>query len=49
MEVDIPRPRTRRALLDHPNYYKYRQVLLSFLDEYEHGAAGRPAAARSAA
>jgi nitrate/nitrite transport system ATP-binding protein len=49
MDVDIPRPRTRRALLDHPRYYEYRAQLLSFLDEFEHGAAGRPATARSAA
>ena len=49
LEVDIPRPRTRRALLDHPRYYEYRQELLSFLDEFEHGAAGRPATARPAA
>jgi nitrate/nitrite transport system ATP-binding protein len=49
MEVDIPRPRTRRALLDHPRYYEYRQELLSFLDEFEHGASGRPATARPAA
>ncbi|WP_119419026.1 ABC transporter ATP-binding protein [Desertibaculum subflavum] len=49
MEVDIPRPRTRRALLDHPRYYQYREELLSFLDEYEHGATAKPAAAKSAA
>ena len=49
MQVDIPRPRTRRALLDHPNYYEYRQELLTFLDEYEHGAGGRPAARTEAA
>jgi nitrate/nitrite transport system ATP-binding protein len=48
MEVDIPRPRTRRALLEHPRYYEYRHELLSFLDEFESGAGGR-AAARSAA
>jgi nitrate/nitrite transport system ATP-binding protein len=48
MAVDIPRPRSRRALLDHPRYYEYRRELLSFLDEFEHGAAGR-AAARTAA
>jgi nitrate/nitrite transport system ATP-binding protein len=48
MDVDIARPRTRRALLDHPKYYEYRHQLLSFLDEYEHGASGR-AAARPAA
>jgi nitrate/nitrite transport system ATP-binding protein len=49
MDVDIPRPRTRRALLDHPRYYEYRQELLSFLDEYEHGAGGRPQARPAAA
>jgi nitrate/nitrite transport system ATP-binding protein len=45
MEVDIPRPRTRRALLDHPRYYQYREELLRFLEEYEHGAAGKAKAA----
>jgi nitrate/nitrite transport system ATP-binding protein len=49
LDVDIPRPRTRRALLDHPRYYEYRQELLSFLDEYEHGAAGRPKTRSAAA
>jgi nitrate/nitrite transport system ATP-binding protein len=47
MEVEIPRPRTRRALLDHPRYYQYRNELLTFLREYEHGAVA--AAAKSAA
>jgi len=37
MDVDIPRPRTRRALLEHSGYYDYRRELLDFLDEYEHG------------
>lgn len=36
--VDLPRPRTRKALLDHPDYYRYRQEVLDFLEEYEHGA-----------
>ncbi|MEN8723190.1 MAG: nitrate ABC transporter ATP-binding protein [Alphaproteobacteria bacterium] len=35
MDVDLPRPRTRQALLDHPDYYKYREQLLTFLEEYE--------------
>ena len=43
MEVDIPRPRTRRALLDHRRYYEYREELLQFLKEYEHGSAGAAA------
>jgi nitrate/nitrite transport system ATP-binding protein len=31
MQVDLPRPRTRKALLDHPKYYEYRAELLAFL------------------
>jgi nitrate/nitrite transport system ATP-binding protein len=49
MNVDIPRPRTRRALLEHPRYYDYRQELLGFLEEFEHGAGGRAAAQPAAA
>lgn len=37
-EVDLPRPRTRKALLEHPDYYTYREEILNFLEEYEHGA-----------
>ncbi|MEO3414655.1 nitrate ABC transporter ATP-binding protein [Roseovarius sp. CAU 1744] len=37
-KVDLPRPRTRKALLAHPEYYAYRQEVLDFLEEYEHGA-----------
>ena len=42
MPVDLPRPRSRRALLEHGRYYEYRSELLGFLEEYEHQ---RPAAA----
>jgi len=38
MEVDLPRPRSRKALLEHPDYYAYREELLSFLEAYEGGA-----------
>ncbi|MEM1307275.1 MAG: nitrate ABC transporter ATP-binding protein, partial [Pseudomonadota bacterium] len=38
MQVDLERPRTRAAMLSHPDYYLYREQLLSFLEEYEHGA-----------
>jgi nitrate/nitrite transport system ATP-binding protein len=44
MDVDIPRPRSRKALLEHSQYYGYRQELLSFLEEHEHGARPKPAA-----
>ena len=42
--VDLPRPRTRKALLEHPDYYAYRQEVLDFLEEYEHGAKPKPKA-----
>ncbi|MFW8636670.1 ABC transporter ATP-binding protein [Cribrihabitans pelagius] len=50
-EVNLPRPRTRKALLEHPDYYTYRQEVLDFLEEYEHGAkpAPKPAADKIAA
>ncbi len=35
-EIDLPRPRTRKALLAHPDYYKYRESILSFLVECDH-------------
>lgn len=41
LEVDLPRPRSRAALLAHPDYYKYRSAVLDFLDEYEHGATSK--------
>ncbi|MEM9249584.1 MAG: nitrate ABC transporter ATP-binding protein [Pseudomonadota bacterium] len=36
-DVKLPRPRSRKALLEHPDYYAYRQEVLDFLEEYEHG------------
>jgi nitrate/nitrite transport system ATP-binding protein len=39
MQVDMPRPRTRKALLEHPDYYAYREELLGFLEAYEGGSA----------
>ncbi|GHF42350.1 ABC transporter ATP-binding protein [Seohaeicola zhoushanensis] len=41
LDVDLPRPRTRKALLEHPDYYLYREQVLNFLEEYEQGAHGR--------
>ncbi|WP_127105121.1 ABC transporter ATP-binding protein [Pararhodobacter zhoushanensis] len=38
MSVDLPRPRTRKALLEHADYYLYREQVLSFLEDYEGGA-----------
>jgi nitrate/nitrite transport system ATP-binding protein len=36
MHVDLPRPRTRKALLEHSDYYAYREELMTFLEEHEH-------------
>lgn len=38
MDVDLERPRSRQALLNHPDYYAYREELLDFLEAYEGGA-----------
>ena len=48
-EVDLPRPRTRKALLEHPDYYSYRQEVLDFLEEYEHGAKPKKPALKAVA
>ncbi len=31
MQVDLPRPRSRKALVAHPDYYHYREELIGFL------------------
>ena len=38
LDVDLPRPRDRQTLLDDPQFYAYRQEVLQFLADYEHGA-----------
>ncbi|GAB2175970.1 ABC transporter ATP-binding protein [Dongia sp. agr-C8] len=49
LEVDLPRPRSRKALLDHPKYYEYRETLLSFLKDHDSGGSPKPASAEAAA
>jgi nitrate/nitrite transport system ATP-binding protein len=39
MHVDLPRPRTRKALLEHSHYYTYREELMTFLEEHERNKA----------
>jgi nitrate/nitrite transport system ATP-binding protein len=34
--IDLPRPRSRKALLNHPDYYKHRESILRFLSDCEH-------------
>ena len=42
--VDLPRPRSRRDLLNHPDYYSYRAEIMGFLEDYAHGASKKDAA-----
>lgn len=37
LDIDLPRPRTRKSLLEHPDYYALREQLLTFLAECDHG------------
>jgi nitrate/nitrite transport system ATP-binding protein len=41
MQVDLPRPRSRKTLIEHPRYYEYREELLRFLADcdQQHKAA----------
>jgi nitrate/nitrite transport system ATP-binding protein len=45
MQVSLPRPRSRKALLEHPDYYAYRQEVMDFLEgcEREKAATARAA------
>jgi nitrate/nitrite transport system ATP-binding protein len=49
VEVPLPRPRSRKALLEHADYYHYRAEILVFLEEYEHGAQPKSTAKKKAA
>jgi nitrate/nitrite transport system ATP-binding protein len=49
LDVPLPRPRTRKALLEHADYYHYRREVLGFLEEYEHGAKPKAAPVAKAA
>jgi nitrate/nitrite transport system ATP-binding protein len=43
LKVDLPRPRDRKALLEHPQFYRYRQEVLHFLAEHDHGPEAKAA------
>lgn len=36
LEVSFPRPRERKAVLEHPDYYRLREHLIIFLEEHAH-------------
>jgi ABC-type proline/glycine betaine transport system ATPase subunit len=33
LEVHFPRPRDRKEIMDHPDYYRLREYLITFLEE----------------
>jgi nitrate/nitrite transport system ATP-binding protein len=43
LEIDLPRPRDRKAVLSDPKFYRYREEVLEFLEEYERGAPAEAA------
>jgi nitrate/nitrite transport system ATP-binding protein len=45
LDVALPRPRSRKALLEHPDYYAYRQEVLDFLAGCEREKAAAAVAA----
>src|SRR5260370_37760977 len=45
LEVKFPRPRSRKQLLEDPEYYRLREQLIGFLEERSHA---RPALSASA-
>ena len=44
LEVNFPRPRERKAVMEHPDYYKLREHLIEFLEVHAHKKHARPAA-----
>jgi nitrate/nitrite transport system ATP-binding protein len=36
IEVNFPRPRERKAVMEHPDYYALRERLIEFLEVHAH-------------
>jgi nitrate ABC transporter ATP-binding subunit len=43
LEVPFARPRTRKEVMEHPDYYKLREYLITFLEERAHKKTHSPA------
>src|SRR3954454_18457627 len=48
LEVNFPRPRDRKAVLEHPDYYKLREHLITFLEVHAHKRSPNAAPAATA-
>jgi nitrate ABC transporter ATP-binding subunit len=44
LEVHFPRPRERKAVVEHPDYYRLREHLIEFLEIHAHRKHSQPAA-----
>ena len=42
LEVEFPRPRNREAVMEHPDYYRLREHLITFLEERAHIRTPKP-------
>jgi nitrate ABC transporter ATP-binding subunit len=40
LEVNFPRPRDRKSVMEHPDYYKLREHLIEFLEVHAHKKQG---------
>ncbi len=47
LEVNFPRPRERKAVMEHPDYYKLREHLIEFLEVHAHKKHATPPAPAS--
>jgi nitrate/nitrite transport system ATP-binding protein len=44
IDVKFPRPRERKAVMEHPDYYKLRERLIEFLEIHAHRGKHKPSA-----
>jgi nitrate ABC transporter ATP-binding subunit len=44
IDVKFPRPRERKAVMEHPDYYKLRERLIEFLEVHAHRRKPKPTA-----
>jgi ABC-type nitrate/sulfonate/bicarbonate transport system ATPase subunit len=42
LHVPFPRPRDRKAVLEHPEYYRLREAMIGFLEDQDHRSAPKP-------
>jgi nitrate ABC transporter ATP-binding subunit len=45
LDVQFPRPRERKAVMEHPDYYRLREHLIEFLEVHAHRKHSQPAEA----